>query len=74
MVKNMPGLSFDAFAGAADMDDVRLVVEHAAEAVAAEIAHNAHLLRFDEALDRMADVAGGVAGLHGTAMPRISDS
>ena len=60
-VKNMPGLSSDAFAGAADMHDVGLVVEQPAEAVAAEIAHHAHVLRFDEGLDRVADIAGGGA-------------
>src|SRR4051794_23719831 len=58
------GLQRHALAGPADMDDVRLVMEHAPEAVAAEIAHHAHLLRFDEALDRMADVAGGGAGFY----------
>src|SRR6185437_6059264 len=53
-----------ALAGAADMDDVGLVVEQPAQAVAAEIAHYAHALRLDEALDGMADIAGGGAGLH----------
>jgi hypothetical protein len=38
--------------------------------MAAEIAHHAHVLRLDEALDGVADVAGGGAGLH-RAMPRI---
>src|SRR3954469_7545219 len=59
------GLELHALAGAADMDDVRLVVEHAPEAMAAEIAHHAHALRLDETLDGVADVAGGGAGLHG---------
>src|SRR5829696_1438519 len=59
------GLQRHALAGPADMDDVRLVVEHAPEAMAAEIAHHAHALRFDKALDGMADVAGGGAGLDG---------
>src|SRR4030081_176264 len=59
-----------AFAGPADMNDVRLVVEHAAEAMAAEIAHHAHALRLDEALDGMPDVAGGGAGVYrGDAAP-----
>src|SRR5258707_11197956 len=53
------GFQGDAFAGAADMDDVRLVMEHAAEAVAAEVAHHAHALRLDKTLDGVADVAGG---------------
>src|SRR5205085_3007236 len=45
------GLQHHAFAGPADMDDVRLVVEHASQPMAAEIAHHAHALRFDKALD-----------------------
>src|SRR3954465_12006390 len=56
-------LELHAFARPADMDDVRLVVKHAAEAMAAEIAHHAHGLRLDEALDGMADIAGGGAWL-----------
>ena len=58
------GFQRHAFAGAADMDDVRLVVEHAPEAMAAEIAHHAHALRLDKTLDGVADVAGGGAGFH----------
>src|SRR3954452_5089439 len=58
------GLELHALAGPADMDDVRLVVEHAPEAMAAEIAHHAHGLRLDETLEGVADVAGGGAGLH----------
>src|SRR5665811_206610 len=45
------GLQHHAFAGPADMDDVRLVVEHAAEAMAAKVAHHAHALRLHKALD-----------------------
>src|SRR5664280_3511520 len=60
-----PGLEHDAFARAPDMDDVGLVVEQAAEAVAAEVAHHAHVLGFHVALDRGADVAGGRAGMDG---------
>ena len=41
------GLEHDAFAGPADMHDIRLVVEQPAEAMAAEIAHHAHVLGFD---------------------------
>ena len=52
------------------MHDIRLVVEQPADAVAAEIAHHAHVLRLDEGLDRMADIAGGGARLI-AAMPRI---
>ena len=55
------GLEHHAFAGPADMDDVGLVVEQPAEAVAAEVAHHAHVLAFDEGLDGGADVAGGGA-------------
>ena len=62
-VKNMPGREHDAFAGAPDMHDVGLVVEQPAEAVAAEVAHHAHVLRFDVGLDRGADIAGGAARL-----------
>ena len=57
------GLEGDALAGPPRMDDVGLVVEDAAEAVAAEVAHHAHVLRLDEALDGVADIAGGRAGL-----------
>src|SRR3984893_11767665 len=53
-----------ALAGPADMDDVRLVVEHAAEAVTAEIAHHAHALRLDKTLDGVGGVARGGGGLH----------
>src|SRR5207253_4542804 len=60
------GLQHHAFAGPADMDDVRLVVEHATQPVAAEIAHHAHALRLDKTLDGVADIAGGGAGLHGS--------
>src|SRR5580658_261503 len=55
-------LEHDALARPADMDDVRLVVEQPAQAVAAEIAHYAHVLGFDIGLDGMADIAGGAAG------------
>src|SRR5260370_5730750 len=58
------GLEHHAFAGPADMNDVRLVVEHAAQAVAAEVAHHAHALRLDEALNGVSDVAGGGAGFY----------
>jgi hypothetical protein len=33
------------------MNDVRLVMEHAARAVSAEIAHHAHALRLDKTLN-----------------------
>src|SRR6266852_2984557 len=41
------GLQQHAFAGPADMNDVRLVVEHAAQTVAAKIAYHAHALWLD---------------------------
>src|ERR1700759_632513 len=51
------GLQHHALAGSADMDDVRLVMEHAAEAVPAEVAHHAHALRLHETLNGVADIA-----------------
>ena len=44
------------------MHDVGLVVKQASEAVTAEVAHHAHVLRLDIGLDGGADVAGGGAG------------
>ena len=58
------GLEHDAVAGLAVVQDVGPVVEHAAEAVAAKIAHDAAALALGEVLDGGADMAGGVAGLH----------
>ncbi len=55
------GPQHDAFARPADVHDVGLVVEQAAEAVAAEVAHHAHVLGLDIGLDGGADVAGGRA-------------
>ena len=57
-VNSMPG-EYDAFAGTPDMDDVELVVEQPAQAVAAEVADQ--LMPLDEGLDGGADVAGGGA-------------
>src|SRR5271168_3709827 len=59
------GLERHAFAGPANMDDVRLVVEHASQAMAAEVAHHAHALRLDKTLNGVADIAGGGAGFYG---------
>ena len=42
--KKHSGLEQDAFAGAADMHDVGLVMEQPAEAMPAEIPHHAHVL------------------------------
>src|SRR5260221_1264542 len=47
------------------MDDVGLVMEHAAETMAAEIAHHAHALRLDKTLNGVADIACGGAGFDG---------
>src|SRR5579872_993962 len=60
------GAQLHAFAGAADMNDVRLVMEHAPQPMTAEIAHHAHALWLDIALNRMTDVACGGAGLYGS--------
>src|SRR3546814_6777587 len=57
------GLQFGAGAGAAGMDDLGRVVEQAADAVAAEIAHHAVTMRLGMLLDGMADVAEVIAGL-----------
>src|ERR1700687_6135318 len=59
------GLQRHAFAGPADMNDVGLVMEHAAQPVAAEIAHHAHALRLHKTLNGVPDVAGGGAGFYG---------
>src|SRR4051794_6432656 len=50
-----------AFAGTADMDYVRLFLEHAPKAMAAELPRLAHALRLDKALAGVADVAAGSA-------------
>ncbi len=39
-------------------------VEDAAKAMPAEIAHHRHAMRLDVGLDRVADVAKGIAGPH----------
>src|SRR5215469_7082 len=48
----------DTLSGAANMDDVGLVVEQPPQSMAAEIAHHAHVLGLDIALNGGADVAG----------------
>src|SRR4051812_35989017 len=63
--KEHSGFQRHAFAGATDMDDVRLVVEQAAQTMAAEIANYAHALRLDKALDGMADITRSRARFHG---------
>jgi hypothetical protein len=55
------GLERDTFARAAVVQDVRHVVEQAADAMAAKIAHDAAALALGEILDGKADVAGGGA-------------
>src|SRR4029079_568451 len=54
-------LEYDAFPLPPDVHDVRLVMKEAPKAVAAEVAHHAHMLGFNEGLDRGADIAGGYA-------------
>src|SRR5262249_53996578 len=62
------GTQHDALARPADVHDVRLVMEQAADAVAAEVAHYAHVLGFDIGLDGGADIAGGRTRVdHGNA-------
>ena len=61
MVNSMPGLSGSAFARLAVVQDVRPVVEHAPQAMAAEIAHHAAALALGIGLDGGADIAGGGA-------------
>ncbi len=63
------GLELEPFAGLAVMQDVRPVVEHAAQAVAAEIAHHAAALALGIGLDGGADIAGGGARLDGGHAP-----
>src|SRR6185437_3383122 len=53
-----------ALARTAEMHDGRRVVEHPADAVAAEIAHHREPVAFGEALNRVADIADRGAGLH----------
>src|SRR6185437_13087169 len=57
------GLELEPFAGFAVMQDVRPVVEHAPQAVAAEITHYAAALAFGIGLNGRADIAGGGARL-----------
>ncbi len=61
-VKNMPGRKLRPGAGPTGMDDFGAVVEQAAEAVAAEIAHDAVAMLFGMGLDGVADVAEAIAG------------
>ena len=57
MVKIMPGCSFRPVPGAAVVQHLRLLVELAADAVAAELAHDREAVAFGVALDGGADVA-----------------
>ena len=54
-------LQHGAFAGLAIMQDVRAVVEHLPQPVAAEITHDGTALALGIGLDRFADVPGGMA-------------
>ena len=60
--ENHPRREHGAFSWRAVMQDIRLVVENEADAMAAEIAHDAAAFAFRKSLDRMADVAHGGAG------------
>jgi hypothetical protein len=51
-----------AAAGATVVQHVRRCVEHTAQTVATEIAHNGHAIGFDIGLDRRTDIAKGIAG------------
>ncbi|CAJ6303506.1 Uncharacterised protein [Burkholderia pseudomallei] len=57
-------LELDARARAPVVDDLRVLVEHRADAVTAVFAHDAVALRFRMLLDRVADVAEMRAGPH----------
>ena len=65
IVKIMPGCSLRPVPGPAVVQDLRLLVELAADAVAAELAHDGEAVAFGEALDVGADVAQVRAGAHG---------
>src|SRR5690242_14031057 len=62
-------LEREPFAGLAVMQNVGPVVEHAAEAMAAEITHHAAALAFGVCLDSGADISGSGAGLDGGYAP-----
>jgi hypothetical protein len=69
MVKNIPSSSIGAGARAPVVQHVGRGVKHPPQAVAAEIAHHGHALGLDEVLDRISDIAKGVAGLYGIDTP-----
>src|SRR3990167_9090157 len=50
--------------GAAIVQNIRWRMEHAPQAVAAEIAHHRHAVRLDKGLDRKADVSKGIPRLY----------
>ena len=64
MVKVMPACSAMPWPRAAVVQDLRLLVEAPADAVAAEFAHDAVAVRLGVALDGVADVAQGRARAH----------
>jgi len=53
------------FAGASEMEHIGGRMEHTAQPVTAEIPDNRHSLRFDIALDRIANIAETVPGFYG---------
>jgi hypothetical protein len=75
MVKIIPGFNTGPVpAGAADMDDFGRVVEQAADAMAAEIAHHAIAVLARHALDRMRRYRPSVLPGFAAAMPSIRHS
>ena len=73
-VKIMPGLISCPSPGLAVVEHVRRLVEGAADAVAAEIAHHRAALRLREGLDGVADIAHARRPGGSRSMPRIRHS
>ena len=63
-VKNMPVAQHRSFAGPAEMQHVRWLVEAPSNAVTAEVANNAEAVTLDEGLDCVPDVAQRGTRLH----------
>ncbi len=69
MVKVMPGSSLSPVPRAPVVQDLRLLVELPADAVAAELAHDREAVGLCESLDACADVAEVRAGAHRADAP-----
>ncbi len=69
IVKIMPGMQLHAGAGLAVVQDLRVVMEAPAHAVAAEFAHHRKAVAFRMLLDGVADVAQRGAGAHLAGCP-----